>query len=269
MLRGFPLLICFILALATACDRADQKTRAIQNIAANQPEAVEVSDTAGYSASKTEEEQPPELTRPSNSNTVSASKDSSVATKIGDIIEFGNLDWQVLEVKENQMLLLLHAFLHRTAYNDQYVDITWENCDLRYYLNGEFYNSFTKEDQERIVETRVTNANNPVYGTNGGNETLDMVFLLSIGEALKYFGDSGRLAAMALSPPEPGWGINDEYSPARIVPNKEDSPVGWWLRSPGYINRFAANINGKGGLLPSGINVHAATGVRPAVWVRL
>ena len=66
--------------------------------------------------------------------------------------------------------------------------MTWENCDLRTWLNGEFLrNAFTGEEQKMIALSKLANDDNPEYSTSGGNTTEDLVFCLSLAEAESLF----------------------------------------------------------------------------------
>jgi len=99
----------------------------------------------------------------------------------------------VLKTYSNRALLITENIIERRPYNDKYVDTSWENCALRKYFNGELYDSFSKEEEALIAETSISNNNNPWYGTIGGRDTKDKMFLLSIEEVIYYFGDSGDL----------------------------------------------------------------------------
>jgi hypothetical protein len=119
--------------------------------------------------------------------------------KIGDIIPFGEYDWRVLDVREDMALIITEDIVEKRAYHYEFTyvewyespaEATWETCDLRKYLNGEFLD---KLDSSRIVPITNTNPDNPWYGTNGGNPTADKIFLLSLDEVVGYFGDSGDL----------------------------------------------------------------------------
>ncbi|MDR0223211.1 MAG: DUF6273 domain-containing protein, partial [Oscillospiraceae bacterium] len=152
---------------------------------------------------------------------VKSKKTSGTATvKKGSTIKFGEYDWRVLDVKDGKALILTDTVIEKRAYSDQ--SATWETCDLCAYLNGEFYNSFGKSDKARVVKTKVKNKDNPWYGTSGGKDTEDYIFLLSLEEVVKYFGDSGQLSDR----PSGAYFIRDDYDRARMV-----SPwSGWWLR---------------------------------------
>ena len=88
-----------------------------------------------------------------------------------------------------------------------------------------------------ITETSVVNSDNASYGTKGGNDTGDKIFLLSLDKAKKYFAnDSSR-----------GVGI------------------WWWQRSPGYFQFSAPHVRRDGSLLAYGYYVYDDYGVRPAL----
>ena len=117
-----------------------------------------------------------------------------------------------------------------------YFDVIWETCSLRKWLNTDFYESAFNEEEKRLIEeTRVLNADNPVYGTSGGNSTPDKVFLLSLDEVRRLFsGNRERI------------GRPTYYAEARGAwTSKEEGYVGnawWWLRSGGLDARQAACI---------------------------
>ena len=189
-----------------------------------------------------------------------------ITPTIGSIIPFGGYDWRVLDVKNNKALLLSEKVLEKRMYHSSSGRITWSNCTLRSYLNGAFYNTFRENDKARISETRVTTNNNPWYGTKGGTDTKDRIFLLSIEEVVKYFGDSGQLQ----NRPKNARGIYDQYNSARIAKYTAGTASWWWLRSPGYIAFRAAYISDDGYLGVEGSCVfYTRGGVRPALWLNL
>ena len=116
--------------------------------------------------------------------------------KVGDIITFGSyeqdnnlengaepIEWQVLDVQDGKALVISKYGLINKAYNTVWTHVTWETCSLRKWLNNEFINeAFGVEEQKMIVTTKLSNPNNSEYGTNGGNDTEDKVFLLGIEE---------------------------------------------------------------------------------------
>ena len=125
---------------------------------------------------------------------------------IGDVVTFGNYKWMVIDnSQENVLKLFCIESVAEKPYNNDLIDVTWETCTLRKWLNEDFYNEFTDEDKALIVDTNVINDGNEKYETEGGNDTLDKVFLLSYDEVFYY--------------------LNDD--------NSSDLGNYWWLRSPG------------------------------------
>jgi len=135
--------------------------------------------------------------------------------KVGDIIQFGAYEWRILDIQGGRALVVSENILEFRLYHHEFGPITWADCSLRAYLNGEFYNSnaFSNADRTRIVQVTNVNENNQWYGTNGGANTQDRIFLLSISEVVKYFGDSGQLA----NRPSGAQYIDDQYNTNRIA----------------------------------------------------
>lgn len=114
--------------------------------------------------------------------------------KIGKIVAFGSYSRRVLSIKEEAILILTDAIISKQEYHDTAEEITWADCAIRSYLNDTFYNQFTESDKVRILPVLNKNPNNEWYGTAGGEDTLDKIFLLSSEEvACQYFGDSSNL----------------------------------------------------------------------------
>jgi len=111
--------------------------------------------------------------------------------KPGSCIIFGSYNWLILDIQNNSILIITEEIIEQRAYHDIYKDTTWADCGLRKYLNSEFYDKFTETDRSKIIPVTNKNLDNQWYGTKGGEETQDNIFLLSIEEAVcRYFGDS-------------------------------------------------------------------------------
>jgi hypothetical protein len=167
---------------------------------------------------------------------------------VGSDYQFGDLTWQVLDVKDGRALLITEDIVEFRAYNDTDTDVTWETCSLRAYLNGEFLDKhFSAAEQERIMLSAINNDDNPDYGTDGGNDTQDKLFLMSISGVKNYFpSDADRVAKYQVSA---DW---------------------WWLRSPGGSADRAAYVSSNGRVYADGYYVdYDNNGVRPALWLNL
>jgi hypothetical protein len=209
-----------------------------------------------------------------------------------NVIPFGKYLWRVLDEKDDKVLLLTENITEMRSYHNDLIDITWEHSEMRKYLNSVFYESFTPEEQSRILETQINDRNNPWHGTKCGNPTVDKAFLLSYDEVIKYFGDSGDLHNRV------GWDwtdvegldggvavkggdmfVNDQYNNVRRVFKTDGSMAWWWLRSPGGQGQHTTgSIGFIGEIFLCGDDVWMSDrehgkeengGVRPAMWVRL
>ena len=184
-----------------------------------------------------------------------------VNANVGDIVKFGSyeqdnntengaepIEWQVLEIRADGSLLVVSRYgLDSQPYNTERTDVTWETCTMRRWLNTTFFDTaFTSSEKTMIAKTRIANAGN-IYGTPGGNDTEDQVFLLSIDEAKRLFKDEdeeGRSTARACKP--------TEYAKAQGAytydSNKYYGNGWWWLRSPGNDFYGAVGVSGGGNI---------------------
>lgn len=114
--------------------------------------------------------------------------------EIGSTLNFGGIKWIVLENQKNKTLIITEQIIEQRDYHDKKAPVDWENSEIRHYLNHGFLEKLGSGDQQKILSTANRNGDNPWYGSRGGNETVDKIFLLSLDEVVRlYFGDSGRL----------------------------------------------------------------------------
>ena len=87
----------------------------------------------------------------------------------GSIVSFGRyeqdnnrvngpepIEWLVLEVQGNRALLLSRYILDAKPFHTDYVDIFWEQCALRTWLNTDFISTaFSEREQSAILMTHV------------------------------------------------------------------------------------------------------------------
>ena len=190
--------------------------------------------------------------------------------KVGKTIEFGNypqdkdgtekpIEWIVMKKEGNQVLLLSKYVLDAKPYNKEWEDVTWETSDIRQWLNNEFYTTaFNKAEKAKIQTSLIKNEDNSKYGTNGGNDTEDKVFLLSEKETETLFSNKEERIAKAT-----------EYATKSGVYVNEEKAACWWLRSPGYDSDDAAEVDGSGWVGGYGSVLDIYDGVRPALHLNL
>ncbi|WP_157617895.1 protein kinase domain-containing protein [Succinimonas amylolytica] len=188
------------------------------------------------------------------------------SVKKGAYIKFGSypknndddkepIEWLVLEVNDQEALLVSRYGLDCKQYHHEYVSMTWEQCDLRKWLNSEFLKTaFAEEEQQRIKLSEVVNDDNWEHRTRGGNDTQDRVFCLSLAEAERYFKNDSerRCQPTALAKAHRAYDNNGCCI--------------WWLRSPGNNRNYASFVATDGVLYPSGRYVSDDDcAVRPAL----
>ena len=199
-------------------------------------------------------------------------KEKLKVAEVGSIVKFGeyeqdndtsngkeDIEWLVLAKENSNVLLISKKALDCKSYNTIEMDVTWQTCSLRTWLNDHFLNdAFTKEEQAIINTTDVTADANPADDVDPGNDTYDKVFLLSIEEANKYFDNDSERKCIPTS---------------YVLANENSLKNGnnWWaLRTPGYGQERVAGVTGDGVVSEIGTNVdNSHTLVRPAMWISL
>ena len=191
--------------------------------------------------------------------------------KVGDYVFFGayeqdnntsngkeDVEWLVLEVKDEKVLVISKYALDRQQYNTSHTDVTWETCTLRKWLNNDFVNAAFSANERTMIPTVTVSADkNPDYSTYPGHATQDQVFLLSITEVIKYFSPK---SARQCKP--------TEYAVAGGA--SANSSIGncwWWLRTPGDGQDSACFVSAEGGAYAFGDYVNGFHPVRPALWI--
>lgn len=215
--------------------------------------------------------------------------------RVGDCVRFGSypqtregndktpIEWIALERDGDTLTLISRYALDCRKYHDTLTYVTWAKCDLRKWLNREFFSAaFTEEEQKAIVTTHLKNRNNATYGTYGGADTDDRVFIPSLEEIKRWydlpdvsehdmlyngiFGVSEELIAVPTAYAR-AQGAATAYGYTETGKNPCRS---WWLRSPGYRTNQAAFVSEKGVVSNPGASVDDPyTAVRPVVVLRI
>ena len=164
------------------------------------------------------------------------------------------IKWRVLHTDGNQALLLSDIALDDQKYHTVYESVTWETSTIRSWLNGYGAGSnqqsvdysqrsflgaaFSASERAAIADSPLENADNINYGTEGGNNTTDKIFLLS--ESDVWNTDTAKAHGFVKD--------RETYDEARrcqssayakamgMWSNTSTAYAGngwWWLRSPG------------------------------------
>ena len=173
---------------------------------------------------------------------------------VGDEVRFGNYDWIVVEKQEGKILVVSKYSVHKDWFRDHGREITWDISDAREYLNGTFLNQKLQAGDEKslILPTLVSTPANPQYGTEGGQDVTDMVFLLSYEEVMRYFPNAQD----------------------RMLTTEEDktTTVTWWTRTMGDKMSTAVCVDNYGNIIYEGLdtgNFASNYHFRPAMWISI
>lgn len=191
---------------------------------------------------------------------------------VGDVVTFGSypqdlclsdvrtpIEWQVLKVEAEKMLLISKDLLDCKKFHRNRVAVTWETSDIRSWLNGMFYErAFNDKERSMIQITSVEAEKNPQYNTDPGKNTKDFIFLLSANEAENMFFSKKNRVCHAT-----------DYAVEQGVYGKRNTKeASWWLRSPGKNPYHSALISHDGCVSYDGTMVHCDfIGVRPVMWI--
>ena len=193
------------------------------------------------------------------------------SVQIHGVINFGKYEWRVIDIQDNAVLIIMEGVRETRSYHSACVYTNWSDCDLRKYLNGEFYNSFSPSEQSMILRKTNKNTNNPLYYTDGGQDTDDYVFLLSFDEILQlsYFGEYSVALQKGMIFEKIFSDQHDNKRAALLKGSPFRQMSEWWLRTPGVNSNNSLTISRIGTVNFDGKSVELTSGVRPALWLRL
>lgn len=187
--------------------------------------------------------------------------------RIGDKITFGNHEWLVLDIQNNTILIITKNITETRYYHHTDTNMTWDKSDLRKYLNDEFYTNFDETDKSRIITVTNINQENQFFGINGGQDTQDSIFILSLGEFVHYFCDD--ISAQQLANKECDGLCEIKYYSSRRRVKYGDKFSAIWLRSPGCYEFHGVYVNANGCIKAAGDRFNRIYGIRPALWLKI
>ena len=175
-----------------------------------------------------------------------------------DYFKYEPIKWRVLRYENSEAFLLSEAILDSQPYHSENEEIDWEKSSIRAWLNNEFINkAFSDEENKAINTVELINKDNSKYGTQGGKNTSDKLFLLSLSEV------DGTEESKE-------YGFWDKKTRKCKNDNFSEETYFWWLRSPGNSSHDAAGVYYYGWVFGYGYDVQEpAGGIRPALYLNL
>ena len=184
-----------------------------------------------------------------------------INAKVGDYVKFGNypqtetgeekpIEWQVLSIEDNKMLVISRYGLDAKRFDDDSND--WESSEIRQWLNNDFYDKAFTDNKKKFI--------------NYSNLFIDNIFILSKKEAEKYFAndEERRCTATEYAVKKGAFVADSDFG------SSEGYSI-WWLRSPNsYLSDCVYYVNFDGDVELSVRNVlDVSVVVRPALWINL
>ena len=197
--------------------------------------------------------------------------------------------WKVLNTDGSKAFLVAVNGLDCQEYNEEYADVTWETCSMRKWLNGydgfadydrkegtsftarNFMDTaFEKKEQGAILQTTLKNADNPDYGTAGGNSTNDKVFLLSLEDVQNdRYGYFDRASFRWVKTTDYGRAVGADTNTGGDNAEYKGNTY-WWLRTAGSTSSLAAIVYDNGYVYSYGNIVYNLNfAVVPALYLNL
>lgn len=117
-------------------------------------------------------------------------EDTNNDGKVDEKDEKQPIKWRVLSIENNTAFLLADRSLaSRPNIDEEKGETSWENSEVRKWLNNDFYNDAFSEEEKQGVVLKTLDNTEDTKGYQSGNSTQDKVALLSLRElAVERYG---------------------------------------------------------------------------------
>lgn len=117
-------------------------------------------------------------------------EDTNNDGKVDEKDEKQPIKWRVLSIENNTAFLLADRSLaSRPNIDEEKGETSWENSEVRKWLNNDFYNDAFSEEEKQGVVLKTLDNTEDTEGYQSGNSTRDKVALLSLRElAVERYG---------------------------------------------------------------------------------
>lgn len=224
-------------ALCLACFGCGKK-EAVNDTAVQ--DVTEVVETTTEATTEVIIEATTEVTTEATTEEMSQESDTG-NVKVGDKVTLGRYEqdndfdneseplvWRVLAIEDGAAIMITDEGIDCQKFHEFFNEtIEWENSDIRYWLNMNFFNSaFSEEEAQMIVD----------------NSMGDRVSMLTAEEASAYFSsDNDRICHITTYAAFLGAGQTDGEE-SEFLPEYSS----WWLRSPGFMGGWVAYVTSSG-----------------------
>ncbi|NMD37135.1 MAG: hypothetical protein GYA87_00445 [Christensenellaceae bacterium] len=199
---------------------------------------------------------------------------ASEELNIGDTLFFGkyeqdnilengkeDLEWIVLDKQENKALLITKYCIDTVIFYPERVPMYWGKSDLRAWMNDAFIKETFSPDEQSRIQVTINKNENPHGMKGAGDDTADMVFLLSKAELLHYFpNQEDRVAYPTELAISKGCTLDPKTGSCR-----------WWTRTTGARKMDVCGVRLDGRVSAYGMqDVDWPTNtMRPIMWIKI
>ena len=189
--------------------------------------------------------------------------------KIEDMVYvYEPVRWWKIGEEDGNICLLSECIIDTRSFNQTFGSATWDNSDLREWLNGEFYNScFDENDKAIIFEHYTPISDNYYHGFFAGEETNDYVSLVPAADLTngKYVFEGHREDAVIALRQAKG----TDYAVANGLRVFDNNCGRWWTATAADVDNLYTVVITELGyvLIESGgeVNNKKDVGVRPFI----
>ena len=197
---------------------------------------------------------------------------------VGDTVLFGTyeqdndfsngkeeIEWIVLDKMDNQLMVMSRYGLDTQEFYDYDTDQQWDSpiwaeTTLRRWLNTDFLNNaFTNKEKSMILKVNNVTEDNVKYGTSGGKDSQNQIFILSEAEFNNYLHDDSLKLCSATA-----------YALKNGAYKGDNAYTLWWLRNTGEGLETSMFVTSDGKVEQRGVNHRSEyITVRPAMWIKI
>ncbi|MBR5796559.1 MAG: hypothetical protein IKY26_10475, partial [Erysipelotrichaceae bacterium] len=176
-----------------------------------------------------------------------------------------SLEWKICDIDDNRYLLVSSYCIDYKQFHNKFQDVTWEESDLRKWLNHSFYDqAFSKEEKDLVALSEIKT---DMYRYSSEDLiTQDKVFMLSHTELLEYTNGTKSIDVTTYAQEIYK---NIESTNGNSVTENISNYQGYWVREPDIVNNSKWSYIELNHVLSQGKPVNEYYYVRPAIWVEI
>ena len=173
--------------------------------------------------------------------------------------------WQVLSVNASKATLVAKNILDAGMYHNDYTaaqNVTWAESSVRAWLADTFYEkAFNESEKEQVLGSENTNMNHPDYGTRGGINTTDKVYLPSLEDVVNK--------TYPLHTSEQRLSSGTDYAVAQGLWAHDKNTADYMSRTPGVAQNAIVLISENGNIADAYQSTTQISGIKPMITVSM